>query len=856
MNANSPKAKELFVAALRLPAEQWDDYLNRACHEDEATRRRVHTLLHAHREAGSFLQGPAPGLLDTMVQPAASEAPGTVIGPYKLLEQIGEGGMGTVFAADQAAPVRRRVALKVIKPGMDTREVIARFDAERQALAMMEHPNIARVFDAGTTASGRPYFVMELVRGLPITDYCDQAGLTLRRRLELFVAVCQAIQHAHQKGIIHRDIKPSNVLITLHDGTPVVKVIDFGLAKALHQRLTEQTVYTRFTQLLGTPLYMSPEQAELSGLDVDTRSDVYSLGVLLYELLTGTTPFSGQTLRTASLDEIRRIIREDEPLKPSTRLSSLGAEARSTVSRQRGLDDRQLGQQLRGELDWIVMKALDKDRNRRYESAGALAADVERYLNDEPVAACPPSASYRLRKLARRHRRLLVTVGVIATVLVLATAVSTWQALRARAAQHEAEADRREAEAARDRAEAAESRATTEAAIAPAVNDFLQRDLLAQAASAAPPGQEIGADPYLTVRAAVQRAAAQIGQRFRDQPVVEAAIRTSIGAAYNQLHHYQLGVPHLERAVALRMAHLGPDHADTLDSMQALATACESVGRFPDAIALRQQILQSWKTLLRPDHPKTLGCVARLAIAYREDGQWDTSVPLLEQLLEKQRAVCGPAHPDTLSTMHDLAMNYMVAERYTESMALHEKLLELCKSTNGPQHQPPAWYLRTFAQACQDAGKLDQAERLLREDLEQTQKLEDSPGRRQQRANALGWLARNLLLQQQYAAAEPLVQEAVAIHEKQEPEVPRRFYWVSLWGAVLAGQQKYAAAEPLLVQGYEGLKQRETIMGAGGRKRRLAEAGAWVVRFYEMTGQPEKAQAWREKTKAKPPGKK
>jgi WD40 repeat protein/serine/threonine protein kinase len=422
MRQHVRNADTVFAQAIEIEAPQERAaFLENACANDPELQREVEKLVHDYFRAGEFLERPAAHIVGTVDEPV-TERPGTVIDSYKLLEQIGEGGFGVVFMAEQQHPVRRKVALKVLKPGMDTRQVVARFEAERQALALMDHPHIAHVFDGGETASGRPYFVMELVRGIPITEFCDQNQLPVRERLELYVTVCQAVQHAHQKGIIRRDLKPSNVLVTLHDDKGVVKVIDFGTAKAAGQQLTEKTLFTNFGQMIGTPLYMSPEQAQMSGLDIDTRSDIYSLGVLLYELLTGTTPFDKERLRTAAYEEILRIIREEEPRKPSTRISTLG-QAATGVSAKRKSDPRRLAQLCRGELDWIVMEALEKDRNRRYESASTFAADVQRYLNDETVQACPPSAWYRLRKIVRRHKRVVVMASLLFAMLVVSVAV-------------------------------------------------------------------------------------------------------------------------------------------------------------------------------------------------------------------------------------------------------------------------------------------------------------------------------------------------------------------------------------------------------------------------------------------------
>ena len=468
MNAKEHQAKQIsrvdraaaiLDRALQLSNPERDAYMEGACGEDVDLRKEVEEMLRAHEEAGDFLAAPTNENAAT-IPSFPNEKPGAIIDRYKILQLIGEGGFGAVYMAEQQKPVKRRVALKIIKLGMDTKQVIARFEAERQALAMMDHPNIARVFDAGATETGRPYFVMELVKGVPITEYCDTENLSTKDRLDLFINVCHAVQHAHQKGIIHRDIKPSNVMVTLHDGKPVPKVIDFGIAKATNRELTDKTLFTEYHQLIGTPQYMSPEQAEMSGLDIDTRSDIYSLGVLLYELLTGTTPFDPKRLRSAALGEIQRIIREEEPHKPSTRLSEMSRHSgtgvspvsderdgpadsrddRSTqkssiqyIAKHRKTEPAQLSRQLRGDLDWIIMKSLEKERARRYETANGLAADIQRHLSDEPVLASPPSAVYQVRKFVRRHRQAVIAGGVMAGVLVLGVVGTTFFMFQAQA---------------------------------------------------------------------------------------------------------------------------------------------------------------------------------------------------------------------------------------------------------------------------------------------------------------------------------------------------------------------------------------------------------------------------------------
>lgn len=511
------------------------------------------------------------GWEDIMAGGRPTEKVGDRIGHYKLLQEIGEGGCGVVYMAEQQHPVRRRVALKVIKAGMDTRQVLARFEAERQALALMDHPNIAKVLDAGATETGRPFFVMDLVKGIPITRYCDENRLDTQNRLSLFIQICRAIQHAHQKGIIHRDIKPSNILVADHDGVAVPKVIDFGLAKATNdQQLTDKTLFTAFEQFIGTPAYVSPEQARLSGLDIDTRTDIYSLGVLLYELLTGRTPFENQRLVEAGLDEIRRIIREDEPPRPSTRLSTLDAAARTEVARCRQSEPPGLIHMVRGDLDWIVMKCLEKDRNRRYETTSGLVVDIQHHLNNEPVTARPPSQAYRFQKLVRRNKGVFAAGAIAVLALITGTAVSTWQALRATQAEQ--------------RAKTAAVGALASAKKSEDVLRFI-REMFARAGG--------NYADRVSVVQMLDWGSTDAEEKFREQPDVSAAVQYSVGYCYSKIGRWNEARAFLERALKLQERLFGYVHADTLDTARELASVAFSQGRNAEGKALCRKILDS-----------------------------------------------------------------------------------------------------------------------------------------------------------------------------------------------------------------------------------------------------------------------
>lgn len=651
--------------------------------------------------------------------PAAATEQGS-IGPYRILERIGEGGMGVVYLAAQESPVRRRVALKVVKPGMDSDQVVARFEAERQALALMDHPNIARVLDGGSTAAGRPYFVMELVKGSPIAEYCDRRRLSTRERLEIFIPVCQAIQHAHQKGVIHRDIKPSNILVTEFDGKPLAKVIDFGVAKAMDHRLTERTMFTQLGAVMGTLEYMSPEQADLGVMDVDTRTDVYSLGVVLYELLTGSTPLERRRLKQAAYTEILRRIRDEDPPRPSTRLSGSG-EALSSISARRRIDPGRLTRLIKGDLDWIVMRAIDKDRARRYDSAGGLARDIERYLAGEPVEAGPPSAGYRLGKLARKHRGVIATAGAFVGLLVVAAGVSTALAVREHRAQTRALELARAAEVERSRATAAERVALAEeaksraaAAEAKAVLEFFETKVLA---AARPKEQEGGLGIEATIHDAVDAALPGIDQAFIDKPAVGASIRHAIGQTYWYLGKPDRALAQLEQSLAIRRKTLGPDDPATLESMVDLGMILQESGQFARAIDLIDGAYKKRQALLGDNDPATIQALESLATAVQASGKVRESIPLHEEALKRSQRVLGPDHRDALSAMGNLANALQQTARLDEAIALYEEAFRRSKIARGADHPDTLTDMNNLAWAYRDAGRFAQALPLVEESL-------------------------------------------------------------------------------------------------------------------------------------------
>jgi tetratricopeptide (TPR) repeat protein len=757
----------LFHEALAKPPAERAAFLDAACAGQPELRAAVAALLAAHEASADVLDRPAAALGQTVdpdpgqarpfatgaytpqpeeIAPGADAArlatttdyqpafgPGAVIaGRYTLVEKIGEGGMGEVWVAKQTEPVKRKVALKLIKAGLDSRAVLQRFEQERQALALMDHPHIAKVLDGGLTQQRRPFFVMELVNGLPLTRFCDEAKLGIRERLELFTPICQAVQHAHQKGIIHRDLKPSNILVTILDGKPLPKVIDFGVAKATSGKLLDESLSTQFGAVVGTLEYMAPEQAGYAGADIDTRADIYSLGVILYELLTGLRPLDAQRLRKAALTEMVRILKEEEPSKPSTRLSSEASAP--SLAALRHTEPRKLAALLRGELDWVVMKCLEKQRDRRYETANGLARDIQRYLADEPVEARPPSAGYRLQKFVRRNQGRVIAASLVLVALLVGLAGTTWGLIKARRQEQlaraeamakeqarAAEAEQRQlAEANEQKARAAaqaEKRSKEEAQAregeTKAVLDFVENRVFA----AARPKDQAGGQGYdVKLADAIKAALPFVDKSFAAQPLIEARLRMSMGLSFFCLGDTKTAIEQLQAARQLYTKHRGPAHPDTLMSMNHLAISYLTAGRNPEALQLHEETLQLRKAQLGPDHPNTLMSMMNLANSYATAGRTQEELTLREETLQLMKAKLDPDHPHTLGSMVNLAISYHRVGRFTDAIKLCEEALPVMKAKM-PDHPFTFNCMNSLASVYNSVGRHADALKLREEAL-------------------------------------------------------------------------------------------------------------------------------------------
>jgi serine/threonine protein kinase len=906
MAIDAARAKSLFLAASDLadPAER-AAFLDRECGGEAELRARVEALLRAN-DAAPLPSAPGATVDSEHGQPETGDdadlyahVGSLLAGKYKLVEKIGEGGMGSVFLALQQEPVKRAVAVKVIKAGMDSKAVLARFEAERQALALMDHPHIARVLDAASTDGGRPFFVMELVKGTPITRYCDEHKLTPRQRLELFVPVCQAIQHAHQKGIIHRDVKPSNVLVALYDDRPVPKVIDFGVAKAAGQALTDKTLLTGFGALVGTPEYMSPEQASLNNLDIDTRSDVYSLGVLLYELLTGTTPVDKKSLGKAALLEVLRIVREVEAPRPSAKLSSI--DTLPSVAANRGTEPARLSRLMKRELDWLVLRALEKDRTRRYDTANGLARDIQRYLADEVVEARPPSVGYRVSKFVRRHKGQVLAAGLVLLALLAGITGTTFGLFRAEAARRDEAQQRAAAEKAAEAERLAKLDADTRRKEAETNLAFAKKgnEILGSVFAGLDPKANYASVAELrnALRDNLNKAIKDLEGSAIGEPLEVATMQDTLGESLLGLGQASLAVEVLRKAVATREAKLGPDHRDTLESMNCLAVAYRESGQFAKAVLLHAETLEKRKAKLAPDHPTTLGSMNNLAMAYQDSGQFAKAVLLHAETLEKMKAKIGPDHPTTLTSMNNLAMAYYASDQLAKAVLLHAETLEKRKAKLGPDHPDTLISMNNLAGAYRESGQLAKAVPLFEETLEKSKaKLgPDHPdtlismnnlagayvassqlakavplleqllqkhkaklgAKHPQTLGTTATLGLVLLQQQQWAEAEPLLRDCLADRQKQIPDSWLTFHTQSLLGGALLGQKKYAEAEPLLVKGYEGMKTREkTITQQGADKLRLPEALDRLIELYTALNKPDEAKRWQAERAKYPEAKK
>ncbi len=895
------KARRVFLALVELPDAKRAAAVVSFCAGNPALRAEVEGMLRAGSAAGAREVAPMspPAAATSPGKAPAREQSGDRIGNYTLLSQIGEGGMGTIWLAEQREPIKRRVALKVIKRGMDTEQVVARFEAERQALALMDHPNIAKVFDAGATDMGRPYFVMEYIKGVPILEYCDQAKVGTKARLELFTKVCQAIQHAHQKGVIHRDIKPSNVLVTLHDGAPAPKVIDFGVAKATTGELTTRTLFTEHRQMVGTPAYMSPEQADMSGLDIDTRSDIYSLGVLLYELLTGTTPFDIKQLVTKGFAEMMRTIREDEPHKPSTRISSLGDTSARTAL-LRSIDARQLSSQLRGDIDWIVMKCLEKDRSRRYETANGLAADILRHLRDEPVTAAAPSAGYRLRKFVKRNRGHVLTGVVVAAALVLGVIGTTAAMLRAleertradeqtqRATLAAASESRARVEAQQSAADAIAAARRAEAAQAHEAEARQRSDLIAgfmtETLRGVGPSVAMGRDTTM-LKELMDATAARIEEgALHSAPEAELTLRATIGRTYQQIAALDDAHEMLQPAVALaRAAHAGDheatcaalgnlgslqiargelagaetllrealamrarlvpcDHTQLASDLQQLGHLRKVRGDLAEAESLLREALAMQRRHVPGDHLEVAELVTSLGAVLEERGDKDGAEQCHREALATWQRLHPADHPDVATCLQRLARLLTLRGAHAESEPLLVASLEMRQRLFPGAHPLVLAASAELAEALLQQGKSEPGVRRMRDVLaaSRTALPEDSPV-------LAGWLATlglHLLGMQSWHEAEPLLREALAIRATARPEEWATFHTMSMLGGALLGQRKLAEAEPLLLDGYRGMKARAASVPRQGAQR-IPEALERLVRLHEAFGHASEAAAWR-----------
>lgn len=818
MDERSSQDLALFARALELPAAERPAYLAQACGADAALRHRVETLLQAHERAGDFLeQAPTelPARGDTL--PTIGEKAGDRIGRYKLLQQIGEGGCGVVFMAEQEQPVRRLVALKVVKPGMDTKNVIARFEAERQALALMEHPNIAKVLDAGATEAGRPYFVMELVRGIKITDYCDQNALPTHARLELFIQVCQAVQHAHQKGIIHRDLKPSNILVTTDvNGEPLPQVIDFGIAKATTgQRLTDKTVFTAFEMLIGTPAYMSPEQAALTNVDVDTRTDIYSLGVLLYELLTGTTPFDAKKLLQAGLDEARQMILHQEPVRPSTRLSTMLAADLTTVAQRRQIEPPKLIRAVQGDLDWIVVKALEKDRTRRYHSASGFAEDVRRYLANEPIGARPPTASYRLYKLAMRNKivsaaLLTVLVMLISALAVVYTALKKERKARldSESAQLQAEADKRTAEA--------------EAAKSQQVTAFLQDMLRGVGPSVAQ-----GRDTQM-LREILDRTAARITTELTNQPTVEAELCFTLGKVYDDLGAHDVAERMYRRVLQLNRMFLPDESPEAIMALSRLGYTLLRQMKLEEAEQQITLCLELCRKVLGEEHPDTLTLQEHLAMLRWRQDRLPEAEAMIRHVYQRREQLLPAGDPDVLNALNNLGNIFYTGRRYAEAEEVYKKVLAAKRHYGGNENMGLSITLQNLGATLFEQGKTREAEAAYSEAvlLRRKQLGKDHPNY----ATSVDGLADVHRLTGNFTDAETLYRESLALElkrlDKSDPTVLRT---LSHLVTVLSAQKKHQEIDTLLDEFMteDFLKSPKSLPVLTLRMELLARFGRW-----------------------------